>query len=151
MINRGSFFHPVGFMISLWQVLFETDRFNIVYVSSFLSLYGTTLAQTISYFRSFPSDGRPTKFLVSQILLSFSVRACPPNHNTWSRFFSFGRRIQFPEPVLVRFILFASAADTLHVFLLSHMFWHFLIYGRSIGFLVLLRLPWSISPPSSRP
>ena len=48
------------------------------------------------------------------------------------------------------FILFASVADTFHVVLVSHMFWHFLVYGRSIGFLVLLTLPWSIYLPSFR-
>lgn len=71
---------------------------------------------------------------------------------TTTRFVSFGRwRIQFSESVLVRFVLFASVADTFHVFLLSHMFWHFLIYGRSIGFLVLTWLPWSFSLSSLHP
>jgi len=30
------------------------------------------------------------------------------------------------------------------VYLLSHMFWNFLVHGRSIGISVLLRLPWQL-------
>ncbi|KIM81870.1 hypothetical protein PILCRDRAFT_821230 [Piloderma croceum F 1598] len=43
---------------------------------------------------------------------------------------------------LVSFLFFA---DTLHVYLLSHMFWNFLVYGRSVGFIILLRLPWQLT------
>ena len=43
-----------------------------------------------------------------------------------------------------RLIFFVSVADTLHVYLLSHMFWDFLVRGRFIGFSVLLELPWFV-------
>jgi len=75
----------IGFTISLW-------------------LYGSTLSQTIYYFRTFPDDSRITKCL-----------AC-----------------------------FLCVVDTLHVCLLSHMFWGFLVYGPSVGFSILLKLPWQL-------
>jgi len=42
-------------------------------------------------------------------------------------------------------VCFLCAADTIHVYLLSHMFWNFLVHGRSIGFSILLRLPWQLT------
>jgi hypothetical protein len=45
------------------------------------------------------------------------------------------------------YIIFVSVADTIHVYLLSHMFWNFLVHGRSVGLIILLKLKWSVSPP----
>jgi len=41
-------------------------------------------------------------------------------------------------------VVFLYVADTIHVYLLSHMFWNFLVYGRTVGFSILLRLPWQL-------
>jgi len=43
-------------------------------------------------------------------------------------------------------VYFLCVADTLHIYLLSHMFWNFLVYGRFVGFSILVKLPWQLTP-----
>jgi hypothetical protein len=52
--------------MSLWWVLVGIAHFKNAHVCFDLRLYGTTVSQTIFYFRSFPNDSKATKYLVSE-------------------------------------------------------------------------------------
>jgi hypothetical protein len=59
-------FRFVGFVMSLWSVLSASADFKSTHVRFASRLYGTTLSQAVFYFRSFPDDGKVSKYLVNE-------------------------------------------------------------------------------------
>jgi hypothetical protein len=70
-------FASIGFSFSLWWAFVRMPFINVVHASLLPSLYGTTLAQTIFYVRSFSSDNKATKWLVSDTFDPMSKHVWP--------------------------------------------------------------------------
>jgi hypothetical protein len=108
------------------------------------SLYGTTLAQTIFYFLSFPADSKITKHLVSAMYVPgvFLTTDTGSGFHPLVEHSRSARSCYSPDTL--HYFCFVSILDSVHVVLICDWYWDLLVRGRPLQEPGLKMLPWSV-------